>query len=205
MTKKKDKSPTSFKETKFGILPRGDVIKLESQAVKKGMTLLLSSNKKSITSDFIKEVHKFCFSVILGKDGGKFRTVQVMYSGKEAPHFSKINELMINLCADTECAINNLPHKKDKDYLNRLIELLARFQHRFVYIHPFVDYNGRTARMFTSFILIKLNLPIIEIKVKSNKDRQKYIKALQKADEGYIEKLEKLVEESLTESLSILV
>lgn len=178
MTKKKDKSPTSFKETKFGILPRVDVIKLESQAVKKGMNFLLSKNKKPITPEFIKEIHKLCFSNILENEGGKFRTVQVMYSGKEAPHYSKINELMINLCADTEYAIKKLPNKKDVGYLNRLIELIARFQHRFVYIHPFVDYNGRTARMFTSFILIKLNLPIIEIKVKSDKDRQKYIKAL---------------------------
>lgn len=109
--KRKTKAPTSFKETQYGILPRADIIKLESQAVKKGMNLLLSSNEKPITPEFIKEIHKYCFSNILENDGGKFRTVQVMYSGKEAPHFSKINELMINLCADTKCAIKNMPTK----------------------------------------------------------------------------------------------
>lgn len=94
-------------------------------------------------------------------------------------------------------------NKRGLEFISTLGEqAIAWFQHGFVQIHPFNDYNGRTARMLTSFLLLKFNLHPFEIKANTTKDRKNYIKAMQMADEGNYLPLEKLIEEALTESLS---
>lgn len=194
---------TSYKQTKFGILPRGEIIKLEVQGAKKGLQTLqnIAERNRIITSGFIKEIHKQCFEDILVKEAGAFRTIQVMYSSKEAPHFTQLPELMKNLCEDTEFALAHLPGITDEKYISVIVEIVARFQHRFVFIHPFVDYNGRMARLFTNYILMRVGLPIIETKIENESDRKAYIFALQKADGGDYIEIENIIAESLAESL----
>ena len=194
---------TSYKQTKYGILPRNKVLELEVLGTRKGLLFLQKTVKTNdkLTPVFIKEIHKIGFSDILMEDAGKFRAIQVTYSGNEAPHFSKIPELIKILCDDTEFALTQLLKSTDEVFIERVVELLANFQHRFVFIHPFIDYNGRTSRMFTSYILMRLNLPIIEIKTEWDKQRKAYIKALQKADEGNYSELEGIMSTALNESL----
>lgn len=201
------KGATSYKQTKRGILPRHKVLELEVLGTKKGLILLnqLAKENQKITSDLIKQVHKESFSEILIDDAGKFRVIQVTYSGKEAPHFSKISEMIKVLCDDTEYTIVHLPKPDKETFIERIIELLSHFQHRFVFIHPFVDYNGRTTRMLTSYILMRLNLPIIEIKADTGKSRKEYISALKKADEGDYSALEDIISIALNESLQKVV
>ncbi|PIP52987.1 hypothetical protein COX08_03460, partial [Candidatus Beckwithbacteria bacterium CG23_combo_of_CG06-09_8_20_14_all_34_8] len=55
--------------------------------------------------------------------------------------------------------------------------------------------------MFTSYILMRLNLPIIEINTEKSKDRKDYIRALQKADEGDYQDLENIISKTLNESM----
>ena len=143
----------------------------------------------------------YCFGDILQNLAGTFRTIQVEYSGKEAPHFSKIHEMMQNLVDDIEHALKQLPVKESDVYITDMVVLLALFQHRFVVIHPFVDYNGRMSRMFTNYVLMREELPTIEIPVTTNLLRKKYIQALQKADEGNYQVLQDIIGKSLNESL----
>ena len=44
---------TSYKQTKYGILPRSEVVKLEAKGTEKGLRLLATyaSQKQGITSD----------------------------------------------------------------------------------------------------------------------------------------------------------
>ena len=176
---------------------------MEVLGTKKGLLFLNKTIKinDKLTPNFIKEVHKIGFSDILMEEAGKFRTVQVTYSGNEAPQFSKIPELIKTLCDDTEFALSQLPKPDEEEYIERVVELLAQFQHRFVFIHPFIDYNGRTSRMFTSYLLMRLHLPIIEISTEQEKQRKSYIIALQKADEGDYFELEEIMSTTLNESL----
>ncbi|MEK7451061.1 MAG: Fic family protein, partial [Patescibacteria group bacterium] len=81
------------------------------------------------------------------------------------------------------------------------VSLLAWFQHQFVFIHPFQDYNGRIARMLTILILLILHVPPIELTAKTEGDRKRYILAMQQADEGNFNLLEKLIGQALAESL----
>lgn len=203
MAKPKISSETSWKKTKFGILPRSRVIPLEIQGTQKGLLLLqqIATNKELLSVELIKKIHKQCFGDILQNYAGVFRSVQVEYSGKEAPHFSKIYEMMQNLVSDTEYSLEQLPAKASDAYITDMAELLALFQHRFVIIHPFVDYNGRLSRMFTNYLLMREELPTIEIPVTTNLLRKKYIQALQKADEGNYQALQDIIGKAMNESL----
>lgn len=193
---------TSYRQTKFGILPRDEVIKLEVKGTKKGLQLLqkIADESRLVSPDLIKQIHKDCFEDILQDDAGRFRTIQVIYSSKEAPYFSKIPEMVHNLCEDIEVMLTHLPSQDNEDYISKLVQILAQFQHQFLVIHPFVDYNGRIARLFTNYILMRLKLPIIEIKIENKTDRVSYITALQKADDGNYIEIENIISESLAES-----
>ena len=55
------------------------------------------------------------------------------------------------------------------------IEIAAKFHKYFIYLHPFPDGNGRLGRLFSNFILIKFNHPIVIITAEK---REAYIDAL---------------------------
>ena len=61
------------------------------------------------------------------------------------------------------------------------IELAAEAHYRLVTIHPFIDGNGRTARLLMNWILLMQGYPIAIIK---KKDRLAYINSLEKAQLG---------------------
>jgi Fic family protein len=201
----KPKGATSYKETAFGILPRIKLLQLELEGTKKGLEYIYNLVNKnevgSITSGLICKLHNTSFGWIFPAWAGKYRTIQVTFSGKEAPPYYQIPELIINLCNDVSERQNNLPSSKQETFITEAVTFLAWFQHRFVFIHPFQDYNGRMARMLTILLLLRLNLPPIELKAETKADRRRYLTALQKADNGDFLPLENLVSQALTEAL----
>lgn len=201
----KPKGATSYKETSFGIIPRSKLLKLELEGTKRGLDLIHSlideNSSIEITPQLILEIHKISFGWIFPNWAGKYRTIRVEFSGKETVLPYQVPELIADLCADLE---ERLKHStpESKSYIEEVIKLLAWFQHRFVWIHPFQDYNGRVARMFTILILLKLDLPPIEIRAESGTDRNKYLSAMYAADENNYSKLENLIRKALNESLA---
>jgi Fic family protein len=196
----KPKGATSYKETKFGIIPRSKLLLLELEGTKKGLEFIAKVSKQKISPDLILSIHKEAFGWIFPDWAGKYRTVRVEFSGKEAVLPNQVPELIVNLCADLNERLEHLK-SQDENFINLVVELLAWFQHRFVWIHPFQDYNGRVARMLTILILLKLNLPPVEIKAERGFDRKKYLESMYAADEGNYEKLENLIASALDESL----
>ena len=115
---------------------------------------------------------------------------------------NRLTTLVRNLCNDLEERLKHLPTpKKDELFLAEVILLLAWFQHRFVWIHPFKDYNGRIARLLTNLLLLNLGFPILSIKAETGKDRDKYIEAMKAADQNDLSKLENLLAKALEENL----
>lgn len=200
----KPKSATSFKETAFGILPRSKVVELEKKGIKKALEYIikLSQKKREVTPKLILEIHKVGFGFIFPDWAGKFRTVDVTVGEFEPPHYSKIAALVKNLCDDLKERLKYLPKPQEEEkFLTEAISILAWFQHRFVWIHPFKDYNGRVARLLTNFLTLNLGLPMLEIKAETNKDRENYVQAMEAADKLDHSKLEKLIVNALRESL----
>ncbi len=201
----KPKGATSFRDTKFGILPRRELIKLETQGVYRGFKHIIAISKKrdiGITPELIMELHKKSFGWIFPKWAGKFRKINVEFSGKEAPQFFDVPMLVKNLCGDLKERLRHISLKDQPEkFLNETISLISWFQHRFVWIHPFNDYNGRTARLLSSFLLLKLGLPIIEIRINTKRSRDNYIRAMQAADGGDYAALEEMIAEALNAAL----
>lgn len=133
---------------------------------------------------------------------GKYRTIDVTVGDYEPPHYSRIPELIQNLGDDLSERLRHLPSsEQEEQFLAEVISLLAWFQNRFVWIHPFRDYNGRVARLLTNLLLLNLDFPILEIKADTGEDREAYIKAMKRADQHDYKELEALLAAALRESL----
>lgn len=198
------KATTSYKDTAFGILPRSKVVQLEKQGVKKALQYIVKISKKKpkIRPSLIFDVHKKGFAFIFPDWAGKFRKIDLTVGEYNPPHYSLVPELIKNLCDDLGERFKYLPRPNNQDkFLAETISLLAWFQHRFVWIHPFNDYNGRIARLLTNLIGLNLGLPLLEIKADTGKDREKYINAMKAADHYDYSKLEELISKALKESL----
>lgn len=66
--------------------------------------------------------------------------------------------------------------------LERMLEFLAFAEGRFLTIHPFRDFNGRTVRLLLVELLRRLDLPRVTLAPESEAERQRYFAALEAAD-----------------------
>ena len=66
-----------------------------------------------------------------------------------------------------------------------VISFVAHLHHRFILIHPFDDGNGRVARLWINYVLLKKGYPPLVIK---SDDKESYLAALNQADVGEHEK-----------------
>lgn len=123
---------------------------------------------------------------------GRYRTSGVRISGANfvPPNALKIDRFMSELL-DWVQSIDAEIHPLIKATI---------FHHRFVWIHPFFDGNGRTARLITNLLVMKHGYPPLII---LKNDRQKYYRALNQANKEDYGKLLLLMLQSMERSLDI--
>ncbi len=80
------------------------------------------------------------------------------------------------------------------------IELATIFHHKFVWIHPFFDGNGRTVRLTMNLLLMRCGFPPAII---LKNDRKKYYEALNQANTGNYQKLMLLMCQAIERTLNI--
>ncbi len=102
---------------------------------------------KEITEKEIKELHRLFFRRIDETNAGKYRTEQVIVSGSEfePPTPNKVSALMKKL-------VKSIPSMRENYHP---IEFAALLHKDFVEIHPFIDGNGRTARLLMNLALLQ--------------------------------------------------
>ncbi len=129
----------------------------------------LIKDKVAMSEWYIKSIHSLILKEIDSENAGKYRLANVQISGASLtpPDYLKVPEAMANL----------MMRYAHWDKYHPLIKA-ALLHGEFVFIHPFVDGNGRTARLLMNFeAMQKGYLPII---IKTNA-RAKYYEALDKA------------------------
>ena len=133
-----------------------------------------------LTISFLKALHKHMFGQTW-KWAGQFRKTQKNI-GIDA---YRIESELHQLCGDTEYQIQNQSFGAD--------EIAIRFHHRLVFIHAFVNGNGRHARLACELLIRKLGNAQFSWGSKTynhndlsslNDMRKAYISALKSADQG---------------------
>lgn len=129
---------------------------------------LVSKNVKLSEYD-IKSVHYLILKEIDSTNAGKYRHENVFISG--AKH---VPPIYMNVPYEMQKMIEKYQSWKDLHPVVR-----ACFLHgEFVKIHPFIDGNGRTARLLLNFELVQSGYPPVVIKTENRAD---YYDALDKA------------------------
>lgn len=123
----------------------------------------------------IRQVHKLIVGDDPGLHPGQYRNIGVVITGSDhkPPEPFEVPIKMMEL----------VEWVKDNKDINPVI-LSAIAHHEFVKIHPFVDGNGRTARIILNLLLLKKGYPICNIK---RAERPSYYQSLSSADEGNYE------------------
>ncbi|WP_109022147.1 Fic family protein [Leptospira kobayashii] len=146
--------------------------------------------KTSISLNLIREIHGIILKNIDDEEAGVFRRTNVRITGAShiPPNAAKVYNLVEELVE-----WYYLNHKKLS-----VPELASWFHYKFVFIHPFIDGNGRTARLLMNLILMQEGYPPAVI---LHLDRRKYYRVLREADKGnplgFMDFVGKSVERSL--------
>lgn len=152
----------------------------------------LAKINSDITIEQLLEMHRIVLRGIEKEFSGRYRPGQARILGASfiPPNALKIPQLMEDFVRwAKENAINT-----------NIIEYVAPLHYRFVWIHPFIDGNGRVARLLMNLILIRSGFPPTII---LNSDRKKYYNALNRADRGEFQTFFKIVAQAVERSLDI--
>ncbi len=150
---------------------------------------LVAQNYNLKSSDILG-VHHLVLQKIEKDYAGKYRNSGVRISGANfvPPNALKVDEFMTELIDWT-----------NSTEMNPIIKA-AIFHHRFVWIHPFFDGNGRTVRLIFNLLLMKEGFPPAII---LKNDRKKYYYSLNQANNGDYSKILLLVLQALERSIDI--
>ena len=167
---------------------------LEAINHKEGIQYIESLISKSteLTEDAIRELHRLILKGIDDLEAGVYRRHNVRIVGARIipPQAIKVKALMSELLTWYYEHIHILP----------IPVLAAQFHYRFVCIHPFIDGNGRVARLLMNLILMKHGFPsTVILKV----DRKRYYRVLNEANIGSEESFENFIGRSIERSLII--
>ena len=151
------------------------------------------SRQTPLSEKVIKDVHSLILKNIDDKSAGKYRTINVRISGSQHQpvHYLRVPEQIKDLLDWYNKALDKL----------HPVELAGTLHFRFVYIHPFVDGNGRTARLLMNFVLMQKGFPPAILKSDSQK-RLVYYETLETASvQGDLAPFVKLVAEEVKDSM----
>jgi Fic family protein len=125
-----------------------------------------------LTPKVILETHKILMipSCLKPNERGYFRTVPIYIGGREGIRFDKIKDAIDHWISNVMDLVDN-GKKETKTFLEGVIKA----QHvEFEKIHPWIDGNGRTGRMYMNWTRFKLGLPILIIH--AGKEQMEYYK-----------------------------
>ena len=151
---------------------------------------VLVNGQEPVNPFHVRQIHKLVLTRIDDDAAGTYRTTQVRIAG--AAHTPPEAWLVPQQMEGWKKWLIDNPDLHP-------VELAALAHHRLVAIHPFVDGNGRTARLVMNLLLMRQGYPPTVILINN---RQQYYRVLAEADAGkptpLINFIGRAVERSLT-------
>ena len=133
---------------------------------------LIRKNRKDTTQQNILDIHHTILQKIDDTNAGRYRSVAVGLRGSQTilPNPLKVPELM-----------HEFIHWLHSTNTDHPVKIAADAHYKLVTIHPFVDGNGRTARLLMNLLLMQAGYPSAIIR---KEDRSAYINSLEKGQTG---------------------
>jgi len=152
---------------------------------------LSSQDNGTITVEHILAIHKQLLTGVRDEIAGNIRSKRVIVGGYKEVDGEPELQVKHEPPAHNKDAIYTMLHDLC-DWFNTnqtlpAIVKIALFHHRFVYIHPFIDGNGRTCRLLTAELFLQAGYEINKYFVLDDYydiDRLLYSDSLHKADSG---------------------
>ena len=137
---------------------------------------LAEGKTKDLAEHALLDIHETILRGIDDSNAGWYRSIPVRISGSMVvlPNPVKVPDLMKSF-------IQEITQEKTKAQKLHPVELAAEAHYQLVTIHPFVDGNGRTARLLMNLILMQNGYPPALIR---KRDRLRYIQSLEHAQLG---------------------
>lgn len=138
----------------------------------RGIMELVGGKTSELSERTVLEIHHTILRGIDHGNAGHYRSVPVRISGSEVilRNPRKVPDLMAGFIETITAGIDV-----------HAVELAAEAHYQLVTIHPFVDGNGRTARLLMNLILMQHGFPPALIR---KRDRLRYIGSLEKSQLG---------------------
>lgn len=171
---------TRHVETALGILSYSELAPLLAERVLRLEEAVQREEFHTCALDeaLVRDFHQRICGDLTPDWAGKWRTVEVTVGSLVPPTPHQIPMLMrdygLDLQARWEAALG--------DNLELTLEFLAFAEGRFLNIHPFRDFNGRTVRVFLAELLRRLDLPFVDLAPEPKSWRAHYFAALEAAD-----------------------
>lgn len=152
-------------------------------------------NNSMVREEDIQQLHQLFYYRIDEKNAGKYRRSKAIITGSKypLPKPEEIALLMKKL----------IPHIDKFRKNNHPVKAAALAHKEFVFIHPFIDGNGRTARLLMNLILLQSQYTIAVIPPIT---RREYIDALELAhtnDQDFITFIARMVKETQKDYLRL--
>ena len=157
-----------------------------------GLLEKMADKKSEITEMDVLNLHAVILDKISPQNAGFYRHEQVFIEGSriKLPKWKEVPKLMQVVYTE----LNN----KSKGIV--AIQSAVKIHHDAVRIHPFVDGNGRLARLMMNLRLMRAGFPPTILR---REERRAYYSALEKADKGDFRAISMLVAKDVEQALDL--
>ena len=159
--------------------------------------LLQISKNPTINAEIIKKLHHIFYFRINEEQAGTYRKVKIFLTGSKYsfPNPEEVPSLMQHLIEEL-AQLQSTLHP---------VAFAAQLHKKFVFIHPFIDGNGRVGRLLMNLALLQAGYTITIIPPVL---RGEYIKTLEKAhsdDNDFIMLIASMVKETMQDYIRLFI
>jgi len=135
---------------------------------------------RSLDEHLLLDLHRRLCGDLVPDWGGRWRMIEVSVGRLRPPPPHQVPLDMRTYAADLVARWDDAAGTLS----DLTLEFLAYAEGRFLTIHPFRDFNGRTIRLFLLELLRRLDLPRVVLAAEGDTARATYFAALEAADQN---------------------
>lgn len=168
------KTPVTYKDTKLGVLEIHEIEKIITDNLALVQKYIIRHfDVLSVNQETAKKLHRLLAHNVY-EAVGSYRKHNIQLGSFHPPEYYEVPILMQNWELDLHERIKTTKTRQ------KHIDNCAWLMHRFLWIHPFFDYNGRIARLLGELYLMQHQLPLVDFR---KTRRTNFVEAMKYATE----------------------